>query len=80
MADAAVGRSVVESLRRAREPVRESALYERVREQHAGLTPQAFLAALERLGTEGLLHVAVEHDRRADDPPPFQPRYWRVVE
>ena len=75
-----VERTVVELLRRAGEPVREAALYERARSRHDGLTAALFLAALERLATLGHLHVSVEHGFRANDPEPFEPRFWRVVE
>ncbi|WP_217915137.1 hypothetical protein [Miltoncostaea marina] len=72
--------TLVELLRRAGGPVREAALYERARSRHDGLSAALYLAALERLATLGHLHVAVEHDFRANDPEPFGPRFWRVVE
>jgi len=72
--------TVMAALRRAGEPVRESVLFERVRDGHGDLSADAFLAVLERLGTLGHLHVRVEHDLPARDPAPFQPRYWHVVE
>jgi hypothetical protein len=71
---------IMERLRAAGEPVREAVLYERVRGEGSDMSPDLFLAALERLATTGHLHVAVEHDLPARDPAPFQPRMWYVVE
>lgn len=71
---------IMESLRAAREPLRESVLYERVNGREA-VGADLFLAALERLATLGHVRVSVEHDRPLQhDPEPFQPRYWRVVD
>jgi hypothetical protein len=77
--DAAIGRSVEEHLRRAREPVREAALYERVRADVSDVAPEELIGILEMLAARGRLHVAVEHDLPARDPEPFEPRFWRVV-
>lgn len=70
---------IVEALRRAGEPVREAALYERVLAAGFDATPEHFLAATARLETLGHLHFTVEHDRDARDPEPFEARYLRVV-
>ena len=70
---------ILEALRRAGEPVREAALYERVVAAGIAATPEHFLAATARLETLGHLHLTVEHDRVGHDPEPFEPRYLRVV-
>lgn len=75
-----VGQVVLRHLRSAREPVREAALFARVQGDAPGLAPDAFLALMEDLATGGHVHVAVEHDMRADDPAPFGPRFWRVTQ
>lgn len=77
--DARLEDAILETLRRAGEPVREAALYERVRSAGLDATPERFLAATSRLETLGHLHLTVEHDRPAHDPEPFEPRYLRVV-
>jgi hypothetical protein len=71
--------AILEALRRAGEPVREAVLYERVRSQELGASPEHFLAAVARLETLGHLHLTVDHDTPAHDPEPFEPRYLRVV-
>ena len=71
---------VMTALRAAGEPVREAALFERVRARGADATPERFIDAMEHLGSEGHVHVAFDHDTPARDPQPFQPRLWRVVE
>lgn len=71
---------ITRTLGASREPLREIVLYQRVARVHAGLTPERFLAELERLATMGRLRVAVEHEQRTRDAPPFQPRFWRVVD
>jgi hypothetical protein len=71
---------ILESLRAAREPLRESVLYERVNAREA-VEAGLFLSALERLATLGHVRVSVEHEQTLQrDPEPFQPRYWRVVD
>jgi hypothetical protein len=71
---------IMESLRAAREPLREAVLHERVNAREPVGAP-LFLAALERLATLGHVRVSVEHDRPLrHDPEPFEPRYWRVVD
>lgn len=75
-----VERLVLELLRAAREPVRESVLYERVQDRGQDVTPEFFLAVLERLATLGHLHVAVDHELSVRDPAPFEARFWHVVE
>ena len=71
--------SVMAALRAAGEPVRESVLYERVRDRRGDVDPELLLAVLERLATTGHLHVVIENELPGRDPPPFQPRYWHVV-
>ena len=66
-------------LRDSGEPVRESALYERVGTHGADIAPEAFIGVLERLATEGHLRVSFERDSTARDPEPFEPRFWSVV-
>lgn len=71
---------IVTAIRAAREPLRESVLYERVNSREA-VDAELFLAALEKLATMGHVRVTVEHDRPLQhDPEPFQPRFWRVVD
>ncbi len=77
--DVALETAILEALRRAGEPVREAALYERVIAEGLEATPGHFLAAAARLETLGHLHLTVDHDTPAHDPEPFQPRYLRVV-
>jgi len=71
-----VHETVLQALRDAGEPVRESVLYERVLARGADLDPQAFIAVLEHMGTDGRLHVAFDHDSAIRDPEPFAPRSW----
>lgn len=71
---------VMEALRAAGEPVREAALFERVRARGADAGPERFIDAMEHLATHGHVHVAFDHDGPARDPEPFQARLWRVVE
>jgi anti-sigma regulatory factor (Ser/Thr protein kinase) len=66
-------------LRRAREPLREAVLYERVHAEVPGLEPGELIAALERLATTGHLQMAVDDELPARDPQPFQPRSWWVL-
>jgi hypothetical protein len=65
------------ALREAHQPLRESVLYERVRERGAAVAPDEFVAVAYDLVTRGLVRVAVEHDLPSRDPPPFQPRFYR---
>jgi hypothetical protein len=68
-------------LRDSHEPVREFALYDRVAADTAGdVTPDAFVDAMERLMTAGRVHVIADRDSSRNDPDPFQPRYYRLVE
>ena len=71
---------VLDALRAAGEPVRESVLYERVEARGADASPARFLAALERLAELGHVHVAFDRELPVHDPEPFQARSWRVVE
>jgi hypothetical protein len=69
---------IMDVLRSAREPVREAVLYERLGADDRP-SPERVIETLERMATLGHLRVAVERDRRAADPPPFEPRFWDVV-
>jgi hypothetical protein len=75
-----VERRVLAALRAAREPVREAALHDRLAREEP-LDPNLLIAALEKLATQGHVRMSVEHDRPlVHDVPPFEPRYWRVVD
>ncbi len=71
---------ILTALRASHAPLREGVLYERVARGDDTLSPDRFLATLERLATLGHLRVAVEHEPRGRETPPFQPRFWRVVD
>ena len=74
-------RVVLLHLRDAHEPVREFALYDRVAaDLDAAVTPDQFVDAMERLMTAGRVHVIVDRDAFRPDPPPFQPRFYRLME
>lgn len=77
--DRAIAAAIEEHLRASGEPVREAYLYERVRGDDVDASPEEFLGALLRLETEGHVHMDPVHDER-EDRPPFQPRFWRIVE
>jgi hypothetical protein len=77
--EGAVAHAAEEHLRRAREPVREVVLYERVRGDVPDLAPEELIGVLEALAARGRVHVTVEHDWPARDPEPFEPRFWRVT-
>lgn len=66
-------------LRASGEPVREVFLYERVRADGVDVSGEDFIAVLLRLETEGHVHMDPVHDERRD-PPPFEPRFWRIVD
>jgi hypothetical protein len=70
---------ILDALRGAHQPVREGVLYERVRERGAAVSPEEFLVLAQDLVTLGLVRAAVEHDLPANDPSPFQPRFYRPV-
>jgi hypothetical protein len=70
---------VMDVLRAAGEPLRESVLYERVRDRRDDVDPELLLAVLGGLATTGHLHVALEHDMPGRDPAPFQARFWHPV-
>jgi hypothetical protein len=72
--------AIMDALRTAREPVAEAVLYERVRTRGVSVAPGAFMDVAERLATEGQVHVAFEHELPTSPPPPFEARYYRVVE
>jgi hypothetical protein len=81
VADVLIREAALATLRDAGEPLREAVLSERVvRRLGESVTPERFLAALERLVTEGHLRVAVEHDLPARDPAPFQARYYQLID
>jgi hypothetical protein len=69
--------ALLSALREAHQPLRESVLYDRVRERGAAVSPDEFVAQAYDLVTRGLVRVAVEHDLPSHDPPPFQPRFYR---
>lgn len=71
--------AVLEALRAAGAPVRESFLFERIRDRGNDVAPEVFLTALERLAELGHVHVAFDHETPSRDPEPFQARVWRVV-
>lgn len=71
---------ILAALRAAHAPLREVVLYERVSRNADGLTPERFLATLERLATLGHLRVWTEHDQLGRVAEPFEPRVWRVVD
>ena len=78
MPNAQLHAAIIEHLRTAGEPVRESYLYERIGGEDAA-TAQIFLDALVRLEVEGRVHVDPVHDE-VRDPAPFQPRFWRNID
>jgi hypothetical protein len=79
--DEDLAQAIMQGLRRAREPVLESVLYERVRAQRAGsLAPERFLAVLERLLVLGRIRLSVERETRVRAQAPFQARYYRSAD
>ena len=78
MPNAALHAAIIAHLRSAGEPVREAYLYERVGGASTA-TPELFLGALVRLEVEGHVHVDPVHDE-VNDPAPFQPRFWRIID
>ena len=78
-ADQDLENAIMETLRRAGEPVREAVLFERVTVGGHPTDPESFLAEVARLETLGHLHVAFDHETPARDPEPFEPRYLRVI-
>ena len=71
---------VLDALRAAGEPVRESVLYERVNARGADASPARFLAALERLARLGPAHRALDPGAPRPHPRPVPAPSWRVVE
>ena len=71
--------AIMETLRRAGEPVREAILFARVTAGSNAADPETFLAEVARLETLGHLHAAFDHETPVRDPAPFEPRYLRVV-
>jgi hypothetical protein len=68
-------------LRAAHEPIREFALYDRVvADLGEHIPPETFVETMERLMTEGYVHVSFERDSAQRDPEPFSPRYYRVTD
>lgn len=68
-------------LRAAREPVREFVLYDRVAAAcERPVSADAFVVAMDRLMTDGRVHVIADHEPMGRDPAPFSPRYYRIVE
>ena len=79
--DEDLAQEIMQRLRRAREPVLESVLYERVRSERAGpLAPEHFLAVVERLLMQGRIRLSVERETRVRAQPPFQARYYRSAD
>jgi hypothetical protein len=79
--DEELAQAIMQTLRRAREPVLESVLYERVRGQRSGgPTPEHFLAVLERLLMLGHTRLSVEREPRVRAEAPFQARYYRPAD
>lgn len=75
-----VERAVMGELRGAGEPVRESVLHERLRADGLDIAPDGLIAVLEHLAVQGHLRVSVEHELPTRENPPFEARWWRVVE
>jgi hypothetical protein len=76
-----LARSILESLRRAREPVLEPVLYERVVAQRGADVPaERFLAVLERLLVKGRIRLSMERETPPRVADPFQPRYYRPAD
>jgi hypothetical protein len=72
---------VLVALHRAGEPVREAVLYERVRSAAPmRLSPETFLASLDRLVTLRRAQVHIDHELPVRDPEPFSPRYYAARE
>jgi len=79
--DSDLAQDIMQRLRRAREPVLESVLYERVHADRPGaLAPERFLAILERLLVQGRIRLSVERESRVRAEPPFQARYYRSAD
>lgn len=74
-----IEREVLDALRRAREPVREAFLYERLRASGIAIDAERFIAIAERLAVLGHLLMVPEHDLPSRDPPPFEPRYYHLI-
>ncbi|MDX6646852.1 MAG: hypothetical protein QOK40_2579 [Miltoncostaeaceae bacterium] len=75
--DEDLAQAIMAALRRAREPVLEPVLYERVAHEGGDPAPERFLAVLERLLVDGHVRLSVEHETPVRVRPPFQPRYYR---
>ncbi len=71
--------SIAGHLRAAGEPVREAFLYERVQADGLDVAGEDFIAVLLRLEVEGHVHLDPVRDERVPDPPPFEPRFWRII-
>ena len=67
-------------LRASGEPVRESALYERVSADGVDVTGEDFIAVLLRLEVEGHLRIDAARDDRVAVSAPLEQRYWRITE
>jgi hypothetical protein len=72
---------ILDVLRNAGEPVREALLYDRV-SGRVTLPPSAerFIDVASHLVVEGRVRIDVEHELEFDDPAPFEPRYYRILE
>jgi hypothetical protein len=79
--DEDLAQEIMQRLRTAREPVLEPVLYERVRAHRAdAVSPEHFLAVLERLMMGGRVRLSVEREPRVRAQPPFQARYYRSAD
>jgi hypothetical protein len=66
----------LQALDEARQPLRESVLYERVIERGGALSDGEFVALMAEMATLGMVRLTVEHDLPAGDPEPFGPRFY----
>jgi hypothetical protein len=79
--DEDLAQDIMQRLRRAREPVLESVLYERVRaDQPGSLAPDRFLAVVERLLVQGRIRLSMQRETPVRAEPPFQARYYRSAD
>jgi hypothetical protein len=75
-----VARLALVHLRTAHEPLREAVLYDRIStDLNGAVTPDAFVETMERLMTQGHVHVISDREPTQSDPVPFSPRYYRIV-
>lgn len=78
--DSPLHEAILGHLRTSGAPIRESFLFERVApDAGPDLAPEHFLHALTWLETEGRVHLVPGGADGLPDPPPFQPRFWRLI-